>query len=144
MGKESLRKVNRKNPFGYGLVTWVVLVIIAIINGTIRNFWYKPIFGDLVAHQISTFTFIAALIIVTHGFLSLLKVKYGSMQLWLLGLMWVGLTVLFEFGFGHYVMGNSWERLLADYNILQGRLWSLVLLATASSPRLVSRFKFWS
>jgi hypothetical protein len=46
----------------------------------------------------------------------------------------VGLTVLFEFVFGHYVLGNSWDVLLADYRIWQGRLWSLVLISEAIAP----------
>ena len=38
------------------------------------------------------------------------------------------MTIIFEFGFGHYIMGHSWQKLFADYNILQGRVWSLFLL----------------
>jgi hypothetical protein len=57
-------------------------------------------------------------------------------KLWLTNVLivscfWVGLTVLFEFVFGHYVLGNSWDVLLADYRIWQGRLWSLVLISEA-------------
>lgn len=29
----------------------------------------------------------------------------------LIGLIWLCLTIFFEFGFGHYVIGNSWEKL---------------------------------
>jgi hypothetical protein len=52
----------------------------------------------------------------------------------LVGCFWVGLTILFEFVFGHYVLKTSWEVLLADYRIWQGRLWSLVLISEAISP----------
>ena len=44
------------------------------------------------------------------------------------------LTVSFEFGFGRLVMKHSWERLLHDYNILEGRVWILVLLWTLLAP----------
>jgi hypothetical protein len=44
------------------------------------------------------------------------------------------MTVLFEFVFGHYVLKTSWEVLLADYRIWQGRLWSLVLIREAIAP----------
>ena len=44
------------------------------------------------------------------------------------GIMWVALTVAFEFLAGHYVFGNSWKRLTADYNVFRGRIWILVLL----------------
>ena len=38
----------------------------------------------------------------------------------MVGIAWVALTVAFEFLAGHYVFGNSWEKLLADYNVLRG------------------------
>jgi len=42
--------------------------------------------------------------------------------------------VLFEFGFGHWVAGHSWRRLLADYKLLAGRLWALVLVWIGIAP----------
>jgi len=49
-------------------------------------------------------------------------------------LIWLALAIGLEFIFGHYVMGNSWEWLLGDYNLLAGRLWVLVLLWIAAAP----------
>jgi hypothetical protein len=37
------------------------------------------------------------------------------------------------------VFGNTWERLLADYDVLRGRIWVLVLLANLVSPVWVFR-----
>jgi hypothetical protein len=51
----------------------------------------------------------------------------------------VSLTILFEFVFGHYILGNSWEVLLADYRIWQGRLWMLVLICEAIAPVIMAR-----
>ncbi|MEW6447103.1 MAG: hypothetical protein AB1426_03305, partial [Bacillota bacterium] len=56
-----------------------------------------------------------------------------------IGLIWLVLTVAFEFGFGHFVMGHSWSRLLHDYNLLKGRLWVLVLLWVAIAPYVFYR-----
>jgi hypothetical protein len=42
----------------------------------------------------------------------------------------------FEFLFGHYVSGQSWSALLADYNILRGRLWSLIIVSVGLGPWL--------
>lgn len=47
------------------------------------------------------------------------------------------LTVAFEFGFGHYVAGHSWDKLLADYNLLRGRVWSLFLVWIAVMPYVI-------
>jgi hypothetical protein len=35
----------------------------------------------------------------------------------LIGILWLVLTVAFEFSFGHFVFGRSWEGLASDYNI---------------------------
>ena len=37
-----------------------------------------------------------------------------------LGLGWTVATIMFEFLFGHYVMGHAWDSLWADYNVFQG------------------------
>jgi len=37
---------------------WFIFMILAIINAGIRNNVYKPIVGDLAAHQISTIIFV--------------------------------------------------------------------------------------
>jgi hypothetical protein len=50
------------------------------------------------------------------------------------GLGWAGLTVAFEFGLGHYVAGQGWSTLLADYNLRRGRLWPVVVAAVAVAP----------
>ena len=52
----------------------------------------------------------------------------------LIGLFWLVLGVLFEFGFFHYVMHEPWGKLLADYNIFQGRLLIVVWLSVLLSP----------
>lgn len=53
-----------------------------------------------------------------------------------IGALWVAMTVAFELLAGHYLFGNTWERLLADYNVLRGRIWVLVLITTFLAPRL--------
>jgi hypothetical protein len=54
-----------------------------------------------------------------------------------IGTIWLILTILFEFVFGHYVMGHTWSHLLHDYNIFAGRLWSLVLLWNFIGPYII-------
>jgi hypothetical protein len=68
-----------------------------------------------------------------------LLVKYGDLNLdsshaLLIGVIWVVSTILFEFIAGHFIFGNSWDHLIADYNILNGRIWSLVLFTILFAP----------
>ena len=108
-------------------VSWIGMVIIAIMSGVIRDAVYGKPLGDLRAHQISTFT----LIILSGLYLWLLGLTWNITspgQAITIGLIWLALTVAFEFLFGHYVMKHPWTRLLHDYNILKGRIWVLVLV----------------
>jgi hypothetical protein len=38
------------------------------------------------------------------------------------------------FLFGHYIMGDAWERLLSDYKLFQGRIWVLALIWNTIAP----------
>ena len=121
------------------LGTWFLFMILAIINAGIRNGIYKPIVGDLTAHQISTLIFVIVIFVVTYLILRFSDLNLSGSQALLMGIIWVILTIGFEFIAGHYAFGNSWEKLLADYNILNGRIWSLVLLIEFIAP-LLSNF----
>lgn len=52
------------------------------------------------------------------------------------------LGVAFEFLFGHYVAGHSWERLLHDYNLVAGRVWLILLVWVALAPSLFFRLRY--
>lgn len=49
------------------------------------------------------------------------------------------MTLAFEFGFGHYIAGTPWSELVADYDLLQGRLWVLVPFTMMLAPAAVAR-----
>ena len=119
--------------------TWFLFMILAIINAGIRNGVYKPIVGDLRAHQLSTIIFISMIIIVTYLILRFSNLKLTDKESFIIGTVWLLLTICFEFLAGHYAFGNSWKKLLTDYNILEGRIWSLVLVTTFLAPYLTNK-----
>jgi len=119
---------------------WIGLVIIAIINGTIREVGYRRFVGELPAHQVSSITFI--ILIGIYTWLWNLKWRIeSSRQSIAIGLIWLTLTIAFEFLFGHYVMKHPWSRLFHDYNLLKGRVWALVLLWTAIAPYVIFKLR---
>jgi hypothetical protein len=119
-------------------IAWVPMVFIAIANGVIRQFGYGRFLSELHAHQVSCATGITLFYLYT-WLLSLRWPLQSSGQAFGVGLIWLGLTIAFEFVFGHYVMKHPWTRLLHDYDISKGRLWSLVLVAILLSPFIVFR-----
>ena len=120
---------------------WLLFMVLAIVNAGIRNEVYKPVVGDLAAHQISSVIFIAIILIVTYAILRFSNLGLSDFEAFFMGTVWLILTIVFEFIAGHYVFGNPWEKLLADYNLLEGRIWSLVLLTILIAPYIANRLR---
>jgi hypothetical protein len=115
---------------------WLPMVFIAIINGAIRDMTYKKCLGDLTAHQVSTFT--GMILFGIYIWIISLRWKLESArQALMVGLLWLALTVSFEFLFFHFVFGRPWSLLLDNYNILEGRVWVLILLFITIAPYIV-------
>src|ERR1051326_8093797 len=106
-------------------VAWCGLLLLAIINGALREAVIIPRVSERAAHAISSVTLCAAIVIVSWFAIGWIR-PLSAWQAWRVGSVWLALTLAFELLAGHYVFGNSWERLLADYNLLEGRLWVLV------------------
>lgn len=115
------------------ILLWFTFPFVAILNGALREAAYKKHVGDLPAHQISTVTGIVFFGIIFYFIFKNWKIESAKNAI-LIGVTWLGLTILFEFGFGHYIMGNSWQKLLHDYNLMEGRVWSLFLAWITIAP----------
>jgi len=114
-------------------IAWIIMPVIGIINGVIRQLGYGKLVGELLAHQVSTVTGI----ILFGIYVWLLSLKWridSAGQAIVIGFIWLGLTIVFEFIFGHYVMKHPWSRLFHDYNILEGRMWLLILIWITIAP----------
>ena len=120
------------------VLAWFPMVAIAIANGALRESWYGQHLSELTAHQLSTLT-----AIVLFGAYIWFVVRFwpptSKAQAIAVGLLWLVMTIAFEFLFGHFVAGHTWERLLHDYNLLAGRVWPLVLVWVAVAPYLYFR-----
>jgi hypothetical protein len=113
---------------------WLVFLVLAIINGGARNSLYAPKVGEHKGHIISSLIAICYTLAGTYLFVNATAAIVTQTDLLLIGGLWLAITIVFEFGFGHYIIKHPWSHLLADYNLLKGRLWSLVLLTTFVSP----------
>ncbi len=121
------------------IFAWFPMIFIAITNGLFRKKFLSSRLSDLQAHQLSTINIIILLGLYV-WLLFNIWLPMSSNQTIVIGLAWLILTVVFEFLFGHYIAGHSWDKLLHDYNILQGRVWILVLLWISIAPYLIYQF----
>ena len=115
------------------IAAWFVMLVVAVANGAVRDLTYGRRMGELAAQQLSTLIGCALLGIVMWIFVRLYPLSSAG-RAWRLGLLWMSLTVAFEFLFFHYVGGRSWAELLANYNVLAGRVWVFVLVWVAVAP----------
>ena len=116
---------------------WFILAVSAIVVATFRVGVLLPPFGEQTAHQVGTLLYLIVQFFIIYFFIKKLKLKEIKTLLGI-GIFWVVITIMFEFIFGHYVMGHPWQKLFADYNLFNGRLWILVLINNLIAP-LISR-----
>ena len=113
---------------------WFPMLVLAVVNGGAREMLYKASLGELRAHQLSTLTLFILFSIyiwrVTH-----IWPPESSGQSLLIGLLWLILTLGFEFGSGR-AAGHSWRAMLQAYNVRAGRVWVFIPMLAAIGPFL--------
>ena len=125
---------------GIYILAWFGMVVLAIANGIIREKFYSQSMSELSAHQLSTFIAIVLFGLYIYSFTGFFQIQTAK-QAFTIGAIWFIMTVIFEFGFGHYIAGHAWSRLLMDYDILKGRVWILVLVWTFTAPYVFYRIR---
>lgn len=121
------------------IAVWVLLLVIAILNGAIRETVLRPAFGARVAHVVSTLSL--CVLILVAAWMTAPFMRYDSVSsAFAIGVLWLALTLAFEFLAGRFVFGKTWDVLLADYDVMQGGIWPLVLVATLFAPLAVLTF----
>ena len=112
---------------------WLVILGAAVANGVVREAWLVPSLGPNSAHVVSTIVLAVSIVVIAAFFAAWLG-PTSARETVVVGVVWLLLTLGFEFGAGHYLLGAPWSRLLEDYNIAAGRIWILVLVVTAFTP----------
>ncbi len=115
-------------------------MILSILNGALREKVYDQFMPELSAHQLSTFIGIILFGVYIWILTGVCRIE-SSKQAFVIGGMWLIMTVAFEFLFGRYVVGNTWNKLFRDYNLLKGRVWPLVLIWIAVAPYVFYRIR---
>lgn len=122
------------------LLAWFALLVVAVANGALRQFTFGKHMPELRAHQLSTL--IGAVLIGVLIWLLVRKWPPSSgRQALLVGLMWLVLTVAFEFFMGLVLAGRPLSQILHDYNLFAGRVWVLFLVWLAAAPWVIYRLR---
>jgi len=120
---------------GRYVLLWIPMLLLAVANGALRELWLRRSLSELRAHQVSTLTLLLLFAVYIGAALRFWP-PASQGQAFTIGLVWLGLTLAFEFLFGHYASGLSWGTLLHDYNVPAGRVWVLVPVWVLVAPPL--------
>jgi len=115
---------------------WLIEILISGFNFfVLMNLIYEPRWGVLAAHQIGMSTRIVYIFIFACFLLRSVK-EYKTKDLVHAGFLWLGLTLLFEWG-GSFAIGRPIEEILIGWNIFAGYMWPYVLLTYLLSNLIV-------
>jgi hypothetical protein len=117
------------------LVAWLPMLALAIANGALRQATYGKRIPELRAHQLST-AIGAAVFGVYIGFVIRAWPPVSTRQALQVGLLWLALTIAFEFFMGLVLARRPLNQVLRDYDVTSGRVWVFLLLWITVAPVL--------
>ncbi len=140
MKTEIKAKPARQQYLLRGCAVWCVIIVAESLHGTAREIWLKPLVGDFRARQLAFFSGMVLILTIALLFVRWLHTE-SKRQLLNIGMLWLLLTLAFEFALGLFVLGDSWGRMLENYNLLRGGLMGLGLVWLLFAPLLAVRLR---
>ena len=126
--------------FAKALVLWVGILLVAILNGWLRENVLFAALGS-VAGQVASGVILCVCILAIAWAAIPWFGPLSSAQYLYVGLFWLVLTVAFEFLFGRLFLDRSWAELLDAYRFKGGNIWPIVLVCTLVAPWLAARLR---
>jgi hypothetical protein len=119
---------------------WLLIAILAVLNGILREKVLMDLLGERIALMASAIILSIVIILVAYFTFDFVfsKLRHATLAV---GFQWFFMTLLFEFTFGYFVAGKSLPEILLVFNVQNGNLFLLVLLATLTAPYIAGRLK---
>lgn len=129
-----------KNILGKALLVWLGIIFVETIHGVLRAIVLVPIVGDLRARQLGVP--IGSLLILIVSILTITWLGTGkNTQLLCIGVLWVVLTLVFEFVLGYFILGLAIDRLASDYDMSRGGYMLFGLVFLLFSPLIAAKLR---
>lgn len=123
----------------YPLGLWIVMAVLAVINGIFRETVIIPRVGEYSGHLLSTALLVVAILALSAGYFAYTVIEYTRTERLLVGMVWVVLTVGFEFLIG-YLEGIPVSETIAQYDVLAGQVWIVVPITLLAAPLLFGAY----
>jgi len=115
------------------VAAWLLIVVLAMLNGLLREAVLLPNLSKAVAFVVSGLLLALCILVVAVALARWLKLS-STRRCVCVGTLWLCFTLLFEFGFGYFVQGHTWAEMLEAYTFKDGNIWPLVLVVTFVAP----------
>jgi len=122
-------------------VVWLIILLLAIMNGVLRESIFIPKWGKTPGLVLSGLLLSVLILTVTYLALPWLNVQ-SAHKLIGIGCGWLLLTLVFEFSFG-LLRGMPLKEILEAYTFKDGNIWLMVLLVTVLAPWIAAWFRGW-
>ncbi len=123
------------------LAVWLLLLVIALVSGAARGALLQPRVGEAKAHVIGTLAVVAIFGFVIWLLVAWVTPTLEPARLWQVGFLWLGLTIVFETALARLVLGEPWHKVVDAYNVVQGKIWILVLLTVLIWPSVAGALR---
>ncbi len=112
---------------------WLAIMFVETLHGIARAVFVLPHTGDLLSRQIGVVSGSILIFIVVIGLIKWLGItdRRGLLGV---GILWVVMTVVFEFALGYFAMGMPLNEIFASFDPRHGSLMPLGLAFLALSP----------
>ncbi len=120
--------------FIYALIVWFTFGIASAMLVAIRRGIFDQLLGVEISKILVTILLIFFILFMTYILLKKTDIVFLEKDLLAIGVLWLVMTLIFEFLFGRFVLSGSLEFFAADYDIIRGKLWILVLLTQLLAP----------
>lgn len=126
------------NALTRAVLVWLLLMAAESLQGAARRLLLSPALEQAL-RQFSVLVGVLVIAAITWALLPWMRIRTTGQAL-ATGAMWALLTLAFEFGLGG-IMGRNWSQMLVDYDLNQGGLMPIGLLAMALVPWAVWRLQ---
>jgi len=125
-----------------GALAWLPMPVLAVLNAGLREMMLQPAFGPEVAQPASGLTLIAILALYSFALFRWVIGAGHTASAWLLGAIWAGLTLAFEYALIAASNDQPFAALIDTFSpqtLAQGNLFALAVMFVLVAPPLFTR-----
>jgi len=140
LSHQSFRSASREKtvPVVKSLIAWLVILCLAVANGALREAVLIPAL-DRTSGLILSGVLLSVLVAVVAYIFMRLVPRVTVSNAVQIGVLWLFLTLAFEFGLGRLIQHKSWAELFEAYTFKEGNIWPIVLAVTLLAPALAAK-----